>query len=86
MWLRRAASDLFYAENPMAHGGGEHNHTCWHVVEAAFESDDGDGGSFCKTAEIRVFSLQSRNIGPMGSCLSDFQRLPMGCMGNGRPS
>ena len=23
MWLRRAASDLFYAENPMAHGGGE---------------------------------------------------------------
>ena len=35
MWLRRAASDLYYAENPMAHGGGEHNHTCWHAQQAA---------------------------------------------------
>lgn len=35
MWLRRAASDLFYAENPMAHGGGEHDHTCWHAQQAA---------------------------------------------------
>ena len=35
MWLRRAASDLFVAENMASHGGDEQNHICLHAQQAA---------------------------------------------------